>query len=69
MSILLKQLDESISMVLAECDSTDMPTIYAIKSTPQGMKSIMKLVRKRIIQQKVGIYEALQGIENEFTEI
>jgi hypothetical protein len=69
MSILLKQLDDSIEMVLAECDSLDMPTIYALKSTPQGVKSIIKLVRKRIIQQKIGIYEALQDIESEFTEI
>lgn len=65
---LLKKLDESIKMVLDECDSVDLPNIYAIKSTPEGVKSITKLVRKRIIQQSLGIYEALQAIENEFTE-
>ncbi len=69
MSILLKQLDDSILMVLNECDSIDAPNLYAIKSTPEGRKSIIKLVRKRVIQQKIGIYEALQSIESEFSEI
>jgi hypothetical protein len=69
MSILLEQLDQSVMMVLEECDSTDMPNVYALKSTQDGVKSIIKMVRKRVIQQKMGIYEALQAIESEFTEI
>jgi len=69
MSILLEQLDQSVMMVLEECDSTDMPNVYALKSTKDGVKSIIKMVRKRVIQQKMGIYEALQAIESEFTEI
>lgn len=69
MSILLEQLDQSVMMVLEECDSTDMPNIYALKSTHDGVKSIIKMVRKRVIQQKMGIYESLQAIESEFTEI
>ena len=69
MSILLKKLDDSISMVLDEYDSIDAPTLYAIKSTPEGRKSIIKLVRQRVIQQSLGIYEALQSIESEFSEI
>ena len=68
MSILLEQLDYCITLVLNECDSVDMPYIYALKSTPQGVESIKKLVRSRVIQQKLGIYESLQAIEMEFTE-
>lgn len=68
MNELLKKLDESIVMVLEECDTLDMPNLCAIRNTPEGVKSIIKLARKRILLQKLTIYEALQSIENEFTE-
>ncbi len=69
MSELLEKLDESIKLVLNECDSDEMPTVCSLKSTPKGLESILEMARLRIIQQGYGVLEALRAIENEFTEI
>jgi hypothetical protein len=69
MSELLDKLDESIKMVLNECDGQEMPNVCALRSTPEGVESIIVMVRKRVIQQRFGILEALRDIEAEFTEI
>jgi hypothetical protein len=69
MSILLEKLDEAILMVLNEVDSVDMPNVYALKSSEDGLNSLIKMVRVAVIKQHLGIYEALESLENEFTEI
>jgi hypothetical protein len=63
---ILNVLEEKIIDVLNEITPDINPTISNLISTRQGMKSIIKLIKDKVINDRMTIGEAINSISSEF---
>lgn len=63
---LIARLEEKIQEQLDLCNMEETPTVCRLISTSDGRKKVVKLIEKKIIQQKLTIGQSIVDIELEF---